>query len=110
MPYISVQTNIEPATDLVDKLSALAAGLTGKDVDYVMARVDQAPMTFGGTEEPCAFVEFASLGLDETKTAQYAAAICGLLETDADIPPARIYIHFQSPERTMFGWNSKTFA
>ena len=66
MPLINLRTNISDvqAPDaLLKKLSAALATATGKPESYVMTLLDSGvPMTFAGSEEPCAYVEIKSIG------------------------------------------------
>ena len=66
MPLITVKTNIADvqAPDILLKgLSAALATATGKPESYVMTLLDSGvPMTFAGSDEPCAYVEIKSIG------------------------------------------------
>ena len=66
MPLINVRTNISDVPEagaLLKKLSSALAAATGKPEFYVMTLLDSGvPMTFAGSEEPCAYVEIKSIG------------------------------------------------
>ena len=66
MPLIKVKTNIvdvQAPDTLLKRLSAALAAATGKPESYVMTLLDSGvPMTFAGSEEPCAYVEIKSIG------------------------------------------------
>ena len=66
MPLINIRTNISDvqAPDaFLKRLSAALATSTGKSESYVMTLLDSGlPMTFAGSEEPCAYVEIKSIG------------------------------------------------
>ena len=111
MPVLTVCTNIkiEQESALKD-LSSLCAEITGKPEAYVMIHInDQQKLIFAGTDEPAANCSLTSLGLNDQQTAGYSEKICNYLETALNIPAARTYIEFKSPERSLFGWNKSTF-
>ena len=113
MPYIKIATNTpiadEPA--FLKKLSITTAELLGKSENYVMTEARSAScMTFGGSNEACAYVELISLGLNPNQHGQITRELSQFLDLEIGIPPERIYINFESPPRSHFGWNGKTFA
>ncbi len=68
-------------------------------------------MSFGASEEPCAFAQVISLGsIGGEKNKIISAGICALLQSKLGVPPNRVYIHFVDPERSDFGFNSSTFG
>jgi len=112
MPILNLHTNIaiEEKDSLLMQLSNEMAHALEKPEGYVMIRVsDNEAMSFAGTTDPLACVELKSLGLSSDQTAQLSETICSFIEQNLSIKPARIYIEFASPERTMFGWNGGTF-
>ena len=66
MPLINLKTNISDVQTpdaLLKKLSAALASATGKPESYVMTLLDSGvPMTFAGSNKPCAYVEIKSIG------------------------------------------------
>ena len=70
---------------------------------------DQQTLSFGGSTEPCAYVEFKSLGLPTERTTELSEKLCALIEKTVGVPQARIYIEFSNPERSMWGWDGRTF-
>jgi len=114
MPYLTVSTNqsLDQPAQLaaLAKLSQACAEMLGKPESYMMVSLhtDQC-MSFAGTTDPCAIIGLASLGLPEAKTAAFSESLCGLISDLCQIPSDRIYIHFTSPERHMWGWNQSTF-
>lgn len=67
-------------------------------------------MSFGGTNEPCAYVILMSigrLGLEENK--MHSKAIMTELEK-IGIPANRVYIYFQDAQPFEVGYNKTTFA
>jgi phenylpyruvate tautomerase PptA (4-oxalocrotonate tautomerase family) len=114
MPFLSITTNLEmerPAQQqAVAKLSQACAELLGKPESYMMVAMQSGvTMSFAGNADPCAIVTLASLGLPESKTADYSAALCELIGELLALPSERIYLHFTNPDRHMWGWNRSTF-
>jgi len=111
MPVLTIDTNIViEQTDVLNQLSALIAKTLGKPESYVMIKLnDQQQLLFAGTDEAAAYCSLTSLGLNDNNTASYSETICHFLESNLNIPAARTYIEFKSPERSLFGWNKGTF-
>ena len=114
MPYLKIQTNrnIDHATqqEVLKQASALVANSIGKSEQYVMTTFDPIqPMTFAGSDEPCAYLELKSIGLSESKTAALSMALCKFIETSLEVPANRVYIEFADAPRAMWGWNKGTF-
>ncbi|QLQ34125.1 MAG: hypothetical protein HZT40_07145 [Candidatus Thiothrix singaporensis] len=111
MPVLSIESNQPLANDAsLATISKHVAGMLGKPENYVMIRYSQNPdMLFAGSGEPLAYLELKSLGLPESKTAGFSAALAKLVADELRVSPSRVYIEFASPERHMFGWNGATF-
>lgn len=112
MPLLQISTNvsIEDTTALAKDASRIVAGMLGKPESYVMVAINaESSLIFGGSEDRAAHLKLKSLGLDETRTADYSAHLCGFIQNTLGITPSRIYIEFSNPERHMWGWDSKTF-
>lgn len=112
MPYLSITTNrvIEDKQQTAMECSATIAEIIGKPENYVMVSVvDQQTMSFAGSTSPCAYVEFKSIGLPQDRTTEISAKICSLIEKTVDVPQDRIYIEFSNAERSMWGWDGRTF-
>lgn len=114
MPYLKIRTNrnIDPETqqELLKQASALVASGIGKPEQYVMTTFDPVqPMTFAGSDEPCAYLELKSIGLSESKTVALSMALCEFIETSLEVPASRVYIEFADAPRSMWGWNKGTF-
>jgi len=58
-------------------------------------------MTFAGTDDPTAFIQCKSIGLDDSLTESISAAICSFCEIELSIPKDRIYIEFVGPTGKM---------
>jgi hypothetical protein len=112
MPVLQITTNvtIDHADTLAKKASSLTAEILGKPESYVMVSINgAAELIFAGTNDPCAHLMLKSLGLPESETRAYSEKLCGFIEQQLGVPPARTYIEFINPERHMFGWNNTTF-
>lgn len=115
MPYIAIETNAQlddsTQSEVLKELSLLTSTALSKGESYVMVSVDaNKKMLFSGTEEALAFVTLKSLGLPTHKTGELAQLVCEFLMNKLNINGDRVYIEFASPERNMWGWNSKTFG
>ncbi len=78
---------------LLKKLSDALASATGKPESYVMTLLDSGvPMTFAGSEAPCAYVEIKSIGALTPPT--MSDQFCELIKSSLGIPKDRIYIGF----------------
>lgn len=112
MPYLTITSNQILDTDSAQlkMLSKTVAEGLGKPERYVMVSVTHNPdMLFAGSNDPLAYCELKSLGLQETQTADLSQRLCESLHRLYGIHPSRIYIEFRAPARAMWGWNSKTF-
>jgi hypothetical protein len=84
--------------------------MLGKPESYVMVILeDGRDLVFAGTPAPAAYLELKSLGLSETKTADYSRTLSDLLAGALGIPAERVYIEFAAPPARLFGWNGGTF-
>ncbi len=112
MPLLEINTNIhlDNSTVLAKQASKAIASMLGKPESSVMVlfRSDTA-LVFAGSDEAAAHLKLKSLALDEQKTADYSAFLCDFIHDNLAIEASRIYIEFSSPERHMWGWDSKTF-
>jgi phenylpyruvate tautomerase PptA (4-oxalocrotonate tautomerase family) len=114
MPYFSIETNQpvdrESKGALLKKLSAFVAELLGKPESYVMIALKPGTdLIFAGSDEPAAFVRLKSIGLPGKGCGQFSEKICRLIEQELHIPRNRVFIDFKDLERSMFGWDGKTF-
>ncbi|MDR1145226.1 MAG: hypothetical protein LBK71_03710 [Verrucomicrobiales bacterium] len=114
MPVLKIQTNLvlssQEQQDVLKAVSRLAAKELGKPERYVMVSVETAAaMLFGGTDDPCAFVELCSLGLPADQAARLSAMICGLLKESLNLDPRRVYIRMSDHPANLWGWNGETF-
>ncbi len=114
MPYLNIETNValdqNEKEGVMAESSKLLADLLQKPEGYVMISIRTgAHLMFGGTTDPCAYLEFKSLGLPESSTSVFSEAVTKLLGAKTGIHSNRIYIEFSAPERHMWGWNGGTF-
>lgn len=111
MPFLQITTSVDTDSKaLAKEASAFAAGMLGKPEAYVMVLVrSNADLAFAGSDAPCAHVKLKSLGLPESRTAEFSQRICAFLHERLDIAPARVYIEFTAPARHLWGWDSGTF-
>lgn len=114
MPYLKVDTNITLSHDQTEELMAacskLLSQLLQKPEGYIMVSIRSgAQMMFGGTTDPCAYLEFKSLGLPESSTPLFSESLSKLIESETGVDKSRLYIEFSSPERHLWGWNGGTF-
>lgn len=116
MPLLKITTNsqardIAPA-ELQRDLASKAAELVGKKLDYVMTSLEFLDhMTFAGTDEPAAYLEFKNIGtLDAELTEKLSDLFCHAMGTHLNVAPERVYIEFQEAQRHQWGWNHRNFA
>jgi phenylpyruvate tautomerase len=114
MPVLRITTSAQvPVAEraaVLTRVSHQVAEMLGKPESYVMVLLeDGRDMLFAGTPEPAAYLELKSLGLPESRAAEYSRILCALLGELLNVPAGRIYIEFAAPARQMFGWNGGTF-
>lgn len=114
MPYLSIQTNVtvdeNQSPALLKKISASVAEMLGKPESYVMVALESAaPLIFGGSDQPAAYLQLKSLGFPESSTPEFSKFLCELMQSELSVPVERVYIEFSGPPRHMWGWNNKTF-
>ncbi|KAJ4842853.1 hypothetical protein Tsubulata_041425 [Turnera subulata] len=112
MPCLNLSTNV--SLDGVDTSSILAeatssvASIIGKPESYVMVVLKgSVPIAFGGTQEPAAYGELASIGgLNPTVNKKLSAAIASIVETKLNVPKSRFFIKFEDTKASYY----ETFA
>lgn len=114
MPYFSIDTNQtqdQASThELMKKASAFIAELLGKPESYVMISIKPGtPLTFAGTDDPVAFVCLKSIGFPRDRGPIFSEKICDFIHQELGVPINRIFIEFIDLDRSLFGWNGKTF-
>ncbi len=112
MPLINVKLSSAQIANegaLLKELSAELATLTGKPEAYVMSLLQiNVPMTFGGTEDPCCYIEVKSIG--SLQPSQMTKSFCRIIESRTGVPANRIYIGFEDIAPSQWGFNSRTFG
>ncbi len=112
MPFIHVQTNqsTADAKSFLKKLSIISAKAIGKPEAYIQTALEaDSEMTFAGTDDPTAFIQCKSIGLNDSITESISAAISSFCEIELSIPKDRIYIEFVGVTGKMWGWKGATF-
>lgn len=115
MPYLNIETNasLSPSEgeSTLTTLSTQMASLLGKPEDYVMVRIGFSPsMSFAGTTEACAFCTLISLGLDDLQIPHLSQTLTNAVSHALSIGSDRIYLQFESPQRSHFAHNGNPFA
>lgn len=111
MPYLNIVTNqtIADEAALLKAASKTVAQVSGKPESYVMIAIEQkASMSFGGSTEPTAILDYRSLGLPSDRKA-FSDAICTMIEQQIGVSGSRIYISMTDSERQNWGWDHSTF-
>jgi len=114
MPYFSIDTNREMDPEstqaLLKKASAFMAGLLGKPESFVMVSIKPGvPLAFAGSSDPAAFARLKSIGLPKERCRSFSEKLCAFIERELGVPKDRVFIDFKDLERSLFGWNGKTF-
>mmetsp|Transcript_2819 Transcript_2819/g.4030 ORF Transcript_2819/g.4030 Transcript_2819/m.4030 type:complete len:201 (+) Transcript_2819:3-605(+) len=115
MPTCLVQSNVkidpEEESAFLKEVSQVVASGLGKPESYVMVSSRFANMAFGGTDEPCSFIELISIGrIEKDLNKEMSAKISEVVEKHFGIPASRVYIQFFDAPRENFGFNGDTFA
>ncbi|HAO24153.1 MULTISPECIES: phenylpyruvate tautomerase MIF-related protein [unclassified Methylophaga] len=111
MPYLNIVTN-QPINDeaaLLKVASKTVAQASGKPESYVMIAVEsKTAMSFGGSTEPAAILDYRSLGLPSDRKA-LSDALCTMIEEQIGVSGSRTYISMTDSERQNWGWDHSTF-
>lgn len=113
MPTLQISSNVDIADSksLAREASKLVASMLGKPESYVMVLVrPRCDMLFAGNDAPTALLSLVSLGMPESKIKSYSEQLCGFIESRLGIAPNRIYINFESPPYSHWGWDNSTFG
>ncbi|AFJ03588.1 putative ATLS1-like light-inducible protein [Methylophaga frappieri] len=111
MPYLNITTN-QSVTDenaLLKAASKTVASASGKPESYVMIRLNHnVAMSFAGSTDPAAILDYRSLGLPADRKA-FSDALCTLIEQQIGVSGSRTYISMTDSERQNWGWDHSTF-
>ena len=115
MPYFSIETNrkIDDAVneDFMKKATGFLAGIMEKPEHVIMVTVKSGmPYVFGGTEDPTAFVQIKTVGLEKEKCPEYSKKVCDFLEQEISVPKDRVFIEFIDIDPRIFGFNGNTLV
>ena len=113
MPTLNIATNvnIQDQPQFAEDASKLVASMLGKPEMYVMVLINPGcTLYFGGNDSPAALLSLHSLGLPEAQIKSYSEKLCGFVSEQLGIAADRIYINFESPPRSHWGWNNTTFG
>ncbi|WP_051693873.1 phenylpyruvate tautomerase MIF-related protein [Desulfohalovibrio reitneri] len=115
MPIVLVETTFPmdrtAREDFALGLSSRCAEWLGKPESSVMVRVRcEDSMSFGGSMEPCAFVEFKSVGLAEEDCPELSAKLCDFVGEACETSRDRIYVEFKDLRRGYVGARGTTLA
>ena len=111
MPYLNIVTNqtISDETALLKAASQTVSKASGKPESYVMVAIEsKTPMSFGGSTEPAAILDYRSLGLPADRKA-LSDALCSMIEEQIGVSGSRTYISMTDSERQNWGWDHSTF-
>ena len=113
MPFIQINTSSKSVInndDVFQKdISKIVAELTGKPETYVMTILQRdTKMTFAGSDEPCCFIKFKSIG--SLTPSRMSKSLCELIASRTNINADRIYIEFTDVKASNWGFNSSTFG
>lgn len=114
MPLLQITTNVPLSGDAKKNLtvagSSTVSEIVGKSEQWVMVTVrENVEMRFGGSEDPCCYLELKSIGLPENSTRNFSAKLANLVEEHLEVPSGRVYIEFTNAPRHLWGYNGSTF-
>jgi phenylpyruvate tautomerase len=117
MPLIQVDTSCSLSDSnkkqaLAKMLSQIAAEVSGKPEQYVMASIhDNVTMIMSRAAGPCALVTVKAIGgLSKAVNQTFASKVSQVLQEELGIPPNRVYLTFEELEPSHWAWNGKTFG
>jgi phenylpyruvate tautomerase len=114
MPYLKIRLNRSLPAEKTRRILSLASQKTAKELNkpesYVMVELDvNENLLFAGDFEPAAYLELKSIGLPAVAIRPLAKTLSALLQEQAGIDPARVYIEFTDIKGAYWGWNGGTF-
>ncbi|GMV12856.1 MAG: hypothetical protein HS104_08980 [Polyangiaceae bacterium] len=117
MPLIQIVSSAEPPAAaararLLDELSRLLSAHFAKPEQWVMTSLmPRAEMTFGGTSEPCCYVEIKNIGTMTPDDARAVSAkVTRALSLALGVRENRVYIELTDAKPHLWGHDGDTFA
>uniref|UniRef100_A0A914XXP2 L-dopachrome isomerase n=1 Tax=Panagrolaimus superbus TaxID=310955 RepID=A0A914XXP2_9BILA len=114
MPILFITTNLDktavPKNEAISALSKLAAKLSGKPEAFISVVINtNATLSFGGTLEPAALVEFSNIegfSVDKSIITELTEEIC----KNIGVPKNRFFIKFNLINPNHITYDGKTIA
>ncbi len=92
----NVELSKTQESSFLDEASRTVATSLSKPETYVCVSYTQCNMRFGGTDDPCAYVQLESLGnINKSCNGKYASDITSLVAKHTGVKPERIYMKLQ---------------
>ncbi len=96
----NVGSNVELSkaqeSSFLEEASRTVSYTLSKPESYVCVSYSLSNMRFGGTSDPCAFIQLESLGnINRSNNGKYASAITSLVAKHTGVDPERIYMKLQ---------------
>lgn len=113
MPLIRIQTNscVGDHSRFLEVLTVSASEWLGKPKRYIMVMLlSDLKMSMAGNTEPCAFVEFISIGLAKNQIKTVSNQLTKFLSKELEVKCDRIYIEFKNAEAENWSWDGSTFG
>lgn len=113
MPSLELTTNVrvQDTSTLMRALSDCVCAGLGKAETYMMVMIrDEAPMLFGGNEEPVVHMALRALGLKDGLIQKLAEELTAMMQTQLGIESQRVYIVFMDADLGKWAWDGRTFA
>lgn len=114
MPYLHVQTNVNPTeaerSAFLEAATEVVAKELGKNRAYVMACIETGlSLNFNSSELPAAFMELKVLGLNASKNKSLATLLSDLARVHLHISEDRCFSRFADTPRGHWGLGNDVF-
>lgn len=115
MPCLQIRTNLklteEQKLKICRDLSKAVAKLTGKPETYVMVMIQECTMTFGGSPDPCVFMDLRSIGcISRAQNKEHSRTLSTYFQNEFKVPTERVYISFANVKGEDWGYAGDTFG
>ena len=107
--HLSCTATKEVQETIATESAKILAKVIGKPVAYCMAQVVLSVGSFGGSNEPSAFIDVKSIGGLKGKQENLSAAFSELLQKEVSIEPSRTYLNFTEFSGSNWGYDGATF-